>query len=385
MDRRDVKNNMSGIYIHIPFCKQRCNYCDFYKTTDISKKNIFITTVIKELQQQKLYLNNSVVNTIYFGGGTPSVLTSGEINKIIDAVYSCFTIDENPEITLEANPDDLTTDYLNNLRKTKVNRLSIGIQSFQDNLLKLMNRRHNSQQAKQCVKNAQNVGFENISTDLIYGLPELTNKIWEDDLTAMFSLNINHLSAYHITYEQGTKFYDFVKTKKIIPADETTGLEQFKILTAVAENNRFEHYEISNFAKKDFYSKHNSSYWMQKPYLGVGPSAHSYNLMSRKWNISNIDKYIYGVNNNGEYSETEQLTEIDKYNEYLMTRLRTMWGINLKDIETSFGEERLKNLQKQMQKLKDNGIVSQNNGIVKLTQKGIFISDLILSDLIIVD
>jgi len=376
---------MSGIYIHIPFCKQRCNYCDFYKTTDISKKNIFITTVIKELQQQKLYLNNSVVNTIYFGGGTPSVLTSGEINKIIDAVYSCFTIDENPEITLEANPDDLTTDYLNNLRKTKVNRLSIGIQSFQDNLLKLMNRRHNSQQAKQCVKNAQNVGFENISTDLIYGLPELTNKIWEDDLTAMFSLNINHLSAYHITYEQGTKFYDFVKTKKIIPADETTGLEQFKILTAVAENNRFEHYEISNFAKKDFYSKHNSSYWMQKPYLGVGPSAHSYNLMSRKWNISNIDKYIYGVNNNGEYSETEQLTEIDKYNEYLMTRLRTMWGINLKDIETSFGEERLKNLQKQMQKLKDNGIVSQNNGIVKLTQKGIFISDLILSDLIIVD
>jgi len=376
---------MSGIYIHIPFCKQRCNYCDFYKTTDISKKNIFITTVIKELQQQKLYLNNSVVNTIYFGGGTPSVLTFDEINNIIDAVYSCFTIDENPEITLEANPDDLTTDYLNNLRKTKVNRLSIGIQSFQDNLLKLMNRRHNSQQAKQCVKDAQNAGFENISTDLIYGLPELTNKIWEDDLTTMFSLNIKHLSAYHITYEQGTKFYDFVKTKKITPADETTGLEQFKILTAVAENNGFEHYEISNFAKKDFYSKHNSSYWMQKPYLGVGPSAHSYNLMSRKWNISNIDKYIYGVNNNGEYSETEQLTEIDKYNEYLMTRLRTMWGINLKDIETSFGEERLKKLQKQLQKLKDSGIVSQNKDIVKLTPKGIFISDLILSDLIIVD
>ena len=376
---------MSGIYIHIPFCKQRCNYCDFYKTTQISKKNIFISALIQELYHQKNYLKNSIVKTIYFGGGTPSVLTYNEIIKIIEAVYAYFSVDNNPEITLEANPDDLTKSYINNLRKTPVNRLSIGIQSFQDDLLKLMNRRHNSQQAIQSVKELQNAGFENISTDLIYGLPRLTNKMWEEDLTTMFSLNIKHLSAYHITYEQGTRFYKFVETKKIIPVDETDSLNQFKSLIAIAENSGFEHYEISNFAKKDFYSKHNTSYWMQKPYLGVGPSAHSYNLISRKWNVSDIDRYIYCINNDENYFQTEQLTQTDKYNEYLMTRFRTMWGISMDDIKNFFGNERLNILQKQLQKLKKHNLVFYDNNTVKLTQKGIFISDLILSDLMLVD
>lgn len=372
---------MAGIYIHIPFCKQRCFYCDFYKTTQVLKKPEFIEALLLELVQRKDWLKGEMVQTIYFGGGTPSLLSIDEINRIIATIYTNYQVNDTIEITLESNPDDLTEKQINNIKSTRVNRLSIGIQSFEDDQLKKMNRRHNAKQAIECVKNAQNAGFSNISTDLIYGLPNLTIDTWLSNLELMGTLHIQHLSAYHLTYEPGTKFDTLLKRGAIIPIEEEESVAQFKALINWAKQNNFEHYEISNFAKTGFYSKHNSSYWRQEKYLGVGPSAHSYNHNTRSWNVANLGKYLQGINTGQKYSESETLSDIDKYNEFLMTWLRTRWGVNLKKVEELFGLQQGIELKKTVQKFLNNGSVYMQNDTIILTDEGVLISDSILTEL----
>ncbi len=373
---------MAGIYIHIPFCKQRCNYCDFYKTTQVLKKQDFLNALIKELINRKKELHQENINTIYFGGGTPSLLEANEINRIINIIFENFKTNAKLEITLESNPDDLTKQYINHLKKTPINRLSIGIQSFNNHFLSLMNRRHNSQQAVDCVKMAQDAGFNNISTDLIYGLPGLTVLQWEKELIQMQKLNIQHLSAYHLTYESGTSFGTMLKKGTLTPVKEETSVKQFEQLIDWAKSADFEHYEISNFAREGFYSKHNRSYWQQKMYLGAGPAAHSYNKNTRSWNVADLNKYINGILNNQKYFESEELSVTDKYNEYLMTGLRTKWGVNLKQVEKLFGREILESLSGDIVPFIDRKDMKIENENIILTDKGIFVSDAILTELI---
>ena len=374
---------MAGIYIHIPFCRKRCNYCDFFKTTQLLRKTELIETLVMELNYRKEELTGEQIETIYFGGGTPSLLTEDEINKVIDTIYKQYNVSESPEITLEANPDDLTQQKLNNLKNTPVNRLSVGIQSFQDTHLQLMNRRHNSNQAINCIKLAQDKGYTNISTDLIYGLPDLTLQLWQQNLEQMAELKIQHLSAYHLTYEEGTVFDTMLKNKALFPITEEESIAQFKYLIEWAASQGFEHYEISNFALPGYYSKHNTSYWQQKKYLGIGPSAHSYDLNTRRWNVSNLEKYLAGVHAKTRYFETEELTLIDTFNEFLMTRLRTRWGVNFSEVKSIFGEVRLAELKKQAEKFISGGSLYLKEDNLILTDEGIFISDSIISDLMI--
>lgn len=375
---------MAGIYIHIPFCYQRCHYCDFYKTTQLSKKPDLIEALTIELTHRKRWLEKETIKTIYFGGGTPSLLTNDEIKRIIDTIYSNYDVDNNPEITLESNPDDLSHKYISELAKSSINRLSIGIQSFQDDLLKKMNRRHNSSQAIKCVQTAQNAGFTNISTDLIYGIPELTMEMWIKNLDQMANLNIQHLSAYHLTIEPNTIFGKMFKQGNLNTIKEDDSLEQFKTLIEWAKSNNFDHYEISNFAKDGLYSQHNTSYWQQKKYLGIGPSAHSYNIDSRLWNVADLYKYINAIQNNSSYSESEILSVTDKYNEYLMTWLRTKWGVNLNQVKNIFGDEQAQNLLELLQPFVKDKSINIKNSCATLSEKGIFISDLILSDLMLI-
>ncbi|MCK5730110.1 MAG: radical SAM family heme chaperone HemW [Draconibacterium sp.] len=375
---------MAGIYIHIPFCRQKCNYCDFYKTLSISLTGNFLAALKKEIIQNKNYLENEPVETIYFGGGTPSVLRESELNEIINLLKSEFQILPNTEITFEANPDDLSAEYLKSIYNSGVNRLSIGIQSFQDEYLKKMNRRHNSKQAVESVENAIKIGFENISVDLIYGLPKLTDNEWKESLSRVFQLSVQHLSAYHLTYHQGTVFYNWLKKGTLNELKERESISQFNILIEEAEKNGFQQYEISNFAKNKIYSKHNKSYWFGKKYLGLGPSAHSFNGSSRRWNISNTEKYIDAIENNKSYFEEEKLSESEKYNEYILTRIRTIWGVSVDFIKSNFGNEKATYFLKNIKKYKNSDLVIQDNNIFTLTKNGLFVSDEIMTNLMII-
>ncbi|NOR75386.1 MAG: radical SAM family heme chaperone HemW [Draconibacterium sp.] len=375
---------MAGIYIHIPFCRQKCNYCDFYKTLSISLTGNFLAALKKEIIQRKNYIENEPVETIYFGGGTPSVLKESELNEIINFLQSEFQILPNTEITFEANPDDLSAEYLKGLYNSGVNRLSIGIQSFQNEYLKKMNRRHNSKQAVESVENALKIGFENISVDLIYGLPELTDNEWKESLNRVFQLSVQHLSAYHLTYHKGTVFYNWLKKGTLHELKELESISQFNILIEEAEKNGFQQYEISNFAKNRIYSKHNKSYWFGKKYLGLGPSAHSFNGSSRRWNISNTEKYIGAIENNKSYFEEEKLSESEKYNEYILTRIRTIWGVSVDFIKSNFGNEKAAYFLKNIVKYKNSDLVIQNNNVFTLTKNGLFVSDEIITNLMIV-
>jgi oxygen-independent coproporphyrinogen-3 oxidase len=376
---------MAGIYIHIPFCKSKCGYCDFYSIANTNNLELLLKAIEKEIFLQKNYLNREPIETIYFGGGTPSLLNANQISSLTENIYSNFQISENPEITLEANPDDLSDIYLNSVKsKTKINRLSIGIQSFYDEDLELMNRRHNSQQAIDCVKKAQNSGFNNISVDLIYGLPNQTIEKWEENVDKVLDMNIQHISAYHLTYEKGTKFYKLLKEKQILELNENISLEQFKILIDKTKSKGFEHYEISNYALPGLYSKHNTSYWQQMKYLGLGPSAHSFDLNSRQWNFSNIHKYINFLQNNKIPAEIEQLDEQTKYNEYIMTSLRTMWGVNIKYIVDNFSLKYQSIFLKIAEKYISIDLLQNINYHYVLTENGIFVSDSIISDFFVV-
>ena len=375
---------MAGIYIHIPFCRQKCYYCDFYKTVNTSLQQKFLTTLKTEANVRKNYLQYESVETIYFGGGTPSVLTVPELMDLMSFLKREFKLSADAEITLEANPDDLSPEYLDGIRTAGINRLSMGIQAFQDEHLKKMNRRHSVEVALKSIHYACKSGFDNISIDLIYGLPGLSDKEWKESLEKAFSLPVQHLSAYHLTYHEGTPFYTWLKKGTLKELAETDSVRQFETLVKMAEVAGYEHYEISNFAKAGFYSKHNTSYWMSKKYLGLGPSAHSFDGETRRWNVSHVESYLKAFESNTEYFEEEKLSEKDKYNEYILTRIRTKWGVSVREINEKFGVEKARYFQKQIKSHIQKKKAVLNDGIINLTQEGLFVSDDIMADLIII-
>jgi oxygen-independent coproporphyrinogen-3 oxidase len=375
---------MAGIYIHIPFCRQKCYYCDFYKTVNTNQTDTFISTLEKETVLRKSYISQEKVKTIYFGGGTPSVLTEKQLSAVFKFLHEFFSVVPDAEITFEANPDDLTKEYLQMLKNTGINRLSIGIQSFQNEHLKKMNRRHNTEQAIKSIEIAASVGFSNLSADLIYGLPGLTLQEWESSLQQIFRLPVVHLSAYHLTYHQGTPFYTWLKKGTLRELSENESIEQFNLLIDEAEKAGFEQYEISNFARNEQYSKHNSAYWSGEKYLGLGPSAHSFNGDSRRWNIAHLDRYIHGIENNTTWFEEEILSENDRFNEYILTRLRTKWGISVQEIAKRFGLKYARLVEKEAAKYLLSGKMKEQNGIFTLTRKGLFVSDDLMTDFMII-
>ena len=370
-----------GIYIHIPFCKQKCNYCDFHFSTSLKNKEDLIKCLLKEIGIQKTYLNKEIIETIYFGGGTPSFLDAREIRRILEKVYAEFDVISNPEITLEGNPDDFTFDKLQELKQAGINRLSIGIQSFNDVDLTWMNRAHNSNQATKCVKDAKSLGFDNITIDLIYGLPEMTIEAWKINLQKALDLDVQHISAYNLTIEPGTTLHHLVKTGKSKPLNDEVGAEQFEVLINTLEYNNFQHYEISSFGKKGYFSKHNSSYWKRKFYLGIGPSAHSFNGNTRQWNVANNAKYIKAMKDGEVPFELEELSKNDRYNEYILLGLRTIWGCEFDYVKSEFGEEWLLNLKQQILNYSDQINVDEQS--FSLNQKGKAFADHIASELFV--
>ena len=375
---------MAGIYVHIPFCRQKCYYCDFYKTVNTSLTHKFIQALQNEIVQRKDYLENEIIETIYFGGGTPSILKQSELTEILVFLNEHFNVSPNAEITFEANPDDLSINYLYEIYSSGVRRLSIGIQSFQNEFLKKMNRRHDANQAIEVVENASKIGFNDISVDLIYGLPGLTREQWQADLKQVFKLPVQHLSAYHLTYHKGTPFYTWLKKGTLKALKETESISQFRKLIQMAKENDFEQYEISNFAKDRKYSKHNSSYWKGVKYLGLGPSAHSFNGFSRSWNVSHIESYIKAIDAGLPYSEEEILSENNRYNEYVLTRIRTIWGVSIDELNESYGVERAAYFKNNISKYINTGLVNLHNGIYNLTEKGMFVSDEIMANLMFI-
>ena len=372
---------MAGIYIHIPFCKQRCTYCDFY--TEVAPQFIptLIDSIVNELHIRKDYLHNAPINTIYFGGGTPSILTREQFSIVFDTIYNLYPVDADAEITFEANPDDLTADFMDSLRCLPFNRISIGIQSFDDNDLKRINRRHTSKQAIEAVKTAQKAGFSNISIDLIYGLPFQTPETWGKQLDTALNLQVQHISAYGLTYEEGTPLWKQREKGKIVSVDDQNMNEMYIQLLEKVTEKGFEAYEISNFALPGYRSRHNSSYWKQEPYLGVGPSAHSYDLISRQWNVSSITEYINALNGDTVFFEREVLTINDRYNDFVMVSLRTAEGINLKVLEKEFGPEFTAYCLKNIKTFMDSEQVYYFEEYLRLTPEGIEISNLILIQL----
>jgi oxygen-independent coproporphyrinogen-3 oxidase len=375
---------LSGIYIHIPFCKQACHYCDFHFSTSMTKKQEMISALAKEIQARKNELGKETVETIYFGGGTPSVLSTEEINFLIDVVYANFDVAENPEITLEANPDDLSNEKILELSKSKINRLSIGIQSFFDDDLKMMNRAHNAVEAQKSLAEATR-HFDNISIDLIYGMPGMSNEKWQRNIETALSFGIPHISSYALTVEPKTALKKLISAGKIPEPSDEAASAHFKILVDILESNGFIHYELSNFGKENYFSRNNSAYWLGKKYLGIGPSAHSYDGISRSWNISNNSLYLKSMAENILPSESEILSKTDRYNEYVMTGLRTVWGISLDRISAEFGVEFLEYLIKQAEKFLTDDLLSIENNILKTTKKGKFLADGIASDLFLVN
>lgn len=346
----------------------------------MKKKEEMVLAIAKEIEMRKSEFKRETVETIYFGGGTPSVLTSEEINFLIAAVYNSYSVSENPEITLEANPDDLSSKRIIELSKSKINRLSIGIQSFFEDDLQLMNRAHNSAEAKKCLEVATKY-FDNISIDLIYGIPGMSNEKWKQNIETALSFGIPHISSYALTVEPKTALNKLIQTGKIAAPKDEVAQDHFAILVETLEANGFSHYELSNFGKENYFSKNNSAYWLGKKYIGIGPSAHSYDGVSRSWNISNNSLYLKSIQENKLPNEIEILSIMDRYNEYIMTGLRTIWGVSLDRIEREFGSKYLEYLNKQTQKFLNDDLVFIENNILKPTPKGKFLTDGIASDL----
>lgn len=373
---------MAGIYLHIPFCKQACFYCDFHFSTSLKKKDELVSCLIKELEIRKGELSNEIIETIYFGGGTPSLLTVQEIQAIIKAIYLNYSIINHPEITLEANPDDLSETKILELAESSINRLSIGVQSFFEDDLKLMNRAHNANEAKNCLSLATQY-FDNITVDLIYGIPNMSSKRWRENLQTLFDFGISHISSYALTVEDKTALDSFIKQGKYPPLNEELAKTHFEILVAETLKEGFVHYEISNFGKPNFFSKHNTSYWQGKKYIGIGPSAHSFNETQRSWNVANNAKYIKALQENKLPSEIETLSTNDQFNEYIMTGLRTIWGVSLKKIKNDFGEEFQNILENNSKKFINQDLLYIENQTLKTTVKGKFLADGLASELFI--
>ena len=365
---------MSSIYLHIPFCKKRCTYCNFFSTTLLEKQEEYVNTLLKEIELRKNYITNP--STIYLGGGTPSTLPIELLEKIFTSLDKNFNLSNVEEVTIECNPDDLNIDYVKGLKSLPINRLSMGIQTFNEEELKVLGRRHNAKNAIKAVENVYNSGIKNISIDLMYALPGQSLSTWEENLNTALSLPISHISAYHLSYEEDTPLYKL----RNLAFDEEKSLEFFELLSEKTAEKGFEHYEISNWAKDGKYSKHNSAYWQNKPYLGIGAGAHSYNLNERRWNFSSLNDYINGVLSESEYSENEILTSEDKYNDLIITQLRTKWGLDINLIEGKY----LKHFQRESEKfVKENHLKITNENRAILTHSGIFISDYIMRELIV--
>ena len=371
---------MAGIYIHIPFCKKACYYCDFHFSTSLKYKDDLLQAMIKEIQLQKNYLEGEMVETIYFGGGTPSVLNANELNLILAEITSLYPVSSDAEITIEANPDDLDKAKLQGLRQTEINRLSIGIQSFFDDDLKWMNRVHKGDEAEACVKRTQDTGFENITLDLIYGYPLLNDQKWKSNLDTVFELGVPHISTYSMTVEPRTALASFINQKKQAPMDDQQSAEQFIFLMDAMQAHGFEHYEISNFCEPSHYSKHNSNYWKGVKYLGIGPSAHSYNHETRQWNIANNARYLQSLQKAEIPAETELLSQTDRLNEYIMTSLRTIWGLDRRKLD-SIAAGASAQLLPAAQRFIESGWLQQQDNVLYLTQTGKLYADNIASGL----
>ncbi|WP_228236892.1 radical SAM family heme chaperone HemW [Allomuricauda sp. M10] len=371
---------MSGIYIHIPFCKQACHYCDFHFSTQMKKKDAMVDALIREMELRKNELGDEVVETIYFGGGTPSVLELQELERLIQAVYDHYKVMDNPEITLEANPDDLSNDRIIQLSKSPVNRLSIGIQSFFEEDLKLMNRAHNAQEAENCIEEAVK-HFDNITIDLIYGIPGMDHDRWKANIQKALDFGLPHISSYALTVEPKTALEKLIQKGTVPQVDDGQAQEQFHILVDVLEEHGFVNYEISNFGKPGYFSKNNTAYWQGKTYLGIGPSAHSYDGLSRAWNIRNNSLYIKQIQQGILPSEKETLTVTDRYNEYVMTGLRTIWGVSKEKIAKEFGSSYANYLEQQSEKFIEQQLLFWEDAILRTTKQGKFLADGIAADL----
>jgi oxygen-independent coproporphyrinogen-3 oxidase len=376
---------LAGIYIHIPFCKQRCTYCDFYKEIAPEYIDSFVKALIAELNLRKIYLKKEEISTVYFGGGTPSILNFSQFKEIFDTLYLLFFIKKDAEITMEANPDDLSIEYLQTLTSLPFNRLSIGIQSFDDADLKAINRRHNAKQAIDAVKNARMQGFNNISIDLIYALPGQTLNAWENQLNEAFALDVEHISAYGLTYEKGTALWRQRNKGLVAVVEDEVTLQMYNLMRLKMTEKNYDAYEISNFSKPGFRSQHNSAYWKFIPYLGVGPSAHSFDGDSRQWNIASVKKYIEKISSNEVIYEKEILSLQDRYNDYVMVALRTSEGIDLLFLKNKFGDEMLETCMNSVKKyIKTDDVQIEDNRLY-LTQKGIHISNMIIMELMRTD
>jgi oxygen-independent coproporphyrinogen-3 oxidase len=374
---------MAGIYIHIPFCKQACHYCDFHFSTNQETRSELVQAILKEIKIQKDYLHGEPIQTIYFGGGTPSVLEANELHSILESIHSTHRVVEGLEVTLEANPDDLTLTKLNELSRLGINRLSIGIQSFHSEMLTFLNRAHDSATAIRSFNEAREAGFKNISIDLIYALPGESEIQWRADIKQAIALKPEHLSCYALTIEEKTVFGKWSATGKLKATDDETAAQHLEILMDELEREGFEHYEISNFSKPGFYSKHNSSYWKQKKYLGIGPSAHSYNGSSRQFNINNNNLYIRSLKNDLISFEKEELSQENMINEYILTTLRTAWGTDLKRLKQDFGYDLLIENTDYLSNVFKDKLAILEADVLRLTRKGKLLADKISSDLFV--
>ena len=380
------------LYIHIPFCKQACHYCDFHFSTNLSQKSALIEAIAQEIALQKDYLPTKQLDTIYFGGGTPSLLTEAELSHLFDAIHRQFTVSptetsvlrqsDRTEITLEANPDDLSADKLRMLRQY-VNRLSIGIQTFDEETLRWMNRAHTATEAEQCVRLAREAGFDNLSIDLIYGIPERSQTIWPYDLDRVLSLDVPHISAYALTIEPDTAFGRWTQKGQLKPLDEDLAATHFEQLVGALTNSGYEHYEISNLAKPGHYARHNTAYWQQHPYLGVGPSAHSYNGHSRQFNVANNTRYVQAISRGELPAEQEILTTADRVNEYLLTGLRTQWGCSLGQLDSLLGAGFAEQQAAELADLYQKNWLHTHNGHLFLTESGKLFADRVAASLFV--
>tara|TARA_R100000935_G_C2832255_1_gene165840 strand:+ start:564 stop:1691 length:1128 start_codon:yes stop_codon:yes gene_type:complete len=375
---------MSSLYIHIPFCKQACHYCDFHFSTSIKKKGELVEMLCEEIRLRKEELPDKKLDTIYFGGGTPSLLSSEELEVIFDTINSNFEVRKDAEITLEANPDDLNLENLKAFKNAGINRLSIGVQSFFEEDLKLMNRAHNASEALESIQMAKQF-FENISIDLIYGIPGMSNERWKRNIETALSLGLPHFSCYALTIEPNTALKKMIDKGKVKPVDDEASRAHFDILTELLKAEGFTHYEFSNYGKPGFFSENNTAYWFGKPYLGIGPSAHSYDGKNRKWNVKNNTLYIKSIAKGELPLEKEELSITDRYNEYVMTRLRTIWGINIKEVKERYGELYKTHLLIEASKEEELGLLEREADILKVTQKGKFLSDGIASNLFFIN
>ncbi len=376
-----TESHAGGLYIHIPFCKQKCDYCNFYSTPSSKSRKELISAIAKELILQKSFLETTIFQTLYFGGGTPSILTFEELMFIMDTVFQHYNFSSNAEITIEANPDDLNNAKIRELKNSPVNRLSIGIQSFSEKDLKYLNRIHSARQSEFSIKASQDAGFENISIDLIYGIPTLSEEQWNQNMLHAVSFMVPHISAYSLTVEPHTTLEVLINKGKKQNTDESSQAKHFEMAMDTLEREGYIHYEISNFCKEGFYSKHNSNYWKGVPYLGIGPSAHSFNGDSRQWNTKNIQQYISSVEKKIVPCEKENLDTSTQYNEYVLTHLRTKWGCEETYIKLNFGDDFLKHFIKSASKYISSEIIEEKNKIYTLTHKGKLLADAVTADL----